>query len=103
MRVLPPPRFSGNPAAVVKTHGSDAWMTKCAAEFNVSETAFLERLARTVYGLRWFTPTTEVGLCGHATLAAAHALFEDDPQVTRLTGPQKGASMGLQLECVAIT
>ena len=71
--------FSGNPAAVVFRHGDGAWMAKVAAEFNLSETAFLERRARTRYGLRWFTPSgAEVDLCGHGTLAAAHALFEDD-------------------------
>ena len=54
-------------------------MAKVAAEFNLSETAFLQRRARRRYGLRWFTPSgAEVDLCGHGTLAAAHALFEDD-------------------------
>ena len=71
--------FSGNPAAVVFAHGSDAWMARVAAEFNLSETAFLERVSRTRYRLRWFTPSgAEVDLCGHGTLAAAHALFEGD-------------------------
>ncbi|KAH8073831.1 hypothetical protein JL721_2374 [Aureococcus anophagefferens] len=56
-----------------------AWMAKVAAEFNLSETAFLQRRARKRYGLRWFTPSgAEVDLCGHGTLAAAHTLFEDD-------------------------
>ncbi|HXZ73413.1 MAG TPA: PhzF family phenazine biosynthesis isomerase, partial [Streptosporangiaceae bacterium] len=51
------------------------WMQSVASEMNLSETAFVEpRAAR--YGLRWFTPVAEVGLCGHATLASAHVLYE---------------------------
>ena len=53
-------------------------MARVAAEFNLSETAFLEPRKPGVYGLRWLTPAAEVDLCGHATLAAAHALFEKD-------------------------
>lgn len=68
--------FTGNPAAVVLLDGprDDAWRLAVAAEFNLSETAFLEA-AGDSWKLRWFTPTTEVPLCGHATLAAAHALW----------------------------
>lgn len=67
--------FTGNPAAVCwLEHPRDAaWMQQVAAEMNLSETAFLEPHAEG-FGLRWFTPTTEVNLCGHATLASAHAL-----------------------------
>ena len=56
-----------------------AWMQAVAAEVNVSETAFvdLSTLASTgEVGLRWFTPKVEVEICGHATLASAHVLFE---------------------------
>lgn len=69
--------FTGNPAAVVLLDGprDDAWRQSVASEFNLSETAFLEP-ARGGFLLRWFTPTVEVDLCGHATLAAAHALWE---------------------------
>lgn len=69
--------FSGNPAAVCILNGpvEDAWMQKLAAEMNLSETAFLFREADG-FGLRWFTPILEVDLCGHATLAAAHVLWE---------------------------
>ena len=69
--------FTGNPAAVVFLDGprDDAWRRAVAAEFNLSETAFVED-AGGVYRLRWFTPAVEVALCGHATLAAAHALWE---------------------------
>ncbi|MCA9322530.1 MAG: PhzF family phenazine biosynthesis protein [Planctomycetes bacterium] len=70
--------FTGNPAAVcILDHPRDAeWMQAVAAELNLSETAFVHRAGPDVYGLRWFTPTTEVSLCGHATLAASHVLFE---------------------------
>jgi PhzF family phenazine biosynthesis protein len=68
--------FSGNPAAVVllQHEVDDAWMQKVAAEFNLSETSFLLPRAEGEWHLRWFTPTTEVNLCGHATLASAHVL-----------------------------
>ncbi len=70
--------FSGNSAAVcvLEEEVSDSWMQNVATEMNLSETAFLNRLDD-VYSLRWFTPTTEVDLCGHATLASAHVLWED--------------------------
>lgn len=69
--------FTGNPAAVVflDQPRDDAWRRSVAAEFNLSETAFVEK-APDGFGLRWFTPSVEVALCGHATLAAAHALWE---------------------------
>ncbi|MBM3775890.1 MAG: PhzF family phenazine biosynthesis protein [Acidobacteria bacterium] len=70
--------FTGNPAAVcVLPHPREArWMQEVAREMNLSETAFVERRAGG-FGLRWFTPATEVDLCGHATLASAHVLWED--------------------------
>jgi len=69
--------FAGNPAAVcVLAAARDArWMQQVAAEMNLSETAFLLRRDGH-YDLRWFTPTVEVDLCGHATLASAHILWE---------------------------
>lgn len=69
--------FSGNPAAVVflDSPRDDAWRAAVAREFNLSETAFLEADGES-FLLRWFTPTVEVPLCGHGTLAAAHALWE---------------------------
>lgn len=69
--------FKGNPAAVCMfaEDESDQWMQSMAGEMNLSETAFLKQSAAG-YDLRWFTPTTEVDLCGHATLAAAHILWE---------------------------
>ena len=69
--------FAGNPAAVcILPKARDAtWMQAVAREMNLSETAFLSRQAEG-FALRWFTPTVEVDLCGHATLASAHALWE---------------------------
>src|SRR5256886_3826978 len=70
--------FAGNPAAVCVLSGprDASWMQDVAREMNLSETAFL--LAHDAgYRLRWFTPAAEVALCGHATLASAHVLWED--------------------------
>jgi predicted PhzF superfamily epimerase YddE/YHI9 len=69
--------FSGNPAGVVllKEPKPDAWMLGIAREMNLSETAFLLPEGD-AYRLRWFTPAVEVTLCGHATLASAHILWE---------------------------
>ena len=70
--------FSGNPAAVclLEDAANEGWMQSVAAELNLSETAFLHKLGDAEYALRWFTPTMEIDLCGHATLASAHALYE---------------------------
>ncbi len=70
-------RFHGNPAAVVV---SEKWlptatMQAIAAENNVAETAFVVPAGER-FGIRWFTPTVEIDLCGHATLASAHVLLE---------------------------
>ncbi len=69
--------FSGNPAMVYRldTWLADELMQKIAAEHNLAETAFVVREAQG-WHIRWFTPTTEVPLCGHATLASAYVLFE---------------------------
>jgi predicted PhzF superfamily epimerase YddE/YHI9 len=71
-------KFRGNPAAVcLPSEPADAsWMQKVAAEMNLSETAFPSPRPDGGWDLRWFTPTVEVDLCGHATLATAHALWE---------------------------
>ncbi len=71
--------FAGNPAAVcvLNEEKSDAWMQAVAAEFNLSETAFLLQRDSDLWDLRWFTPTREVNLCGHATLASAHVLANE--------------------------
>lgn len=70
--------FAGNPAAVclLDHDPSSAWMQAVAAEMNLSETAFVQSNRDGRFSLRWFTPTVEVDLCGHATLASAHILYE---------------------------
>ena len=70
--------LEGNPAAIIPL---DAWMDtglmqKIAKENNLSETAFFVKTAPGKYDLRWFAPESEVDLCGHATLASAHVLFQ---------------------------
>lgn len=95
--------FSGNPAGVcvLDTARDPAWMQHVAQEMNLSETAFLVPKDEG-YHLRWFTPTDEVDLCGHATLASAHALWETgaleteapaqfDTRSGRLTAVRRGA------------
>ncbi len=69
--------FAGNPAAICVLPGprDKRWMQDLAREMNLSETAFLVKQDGG-YNLRWFTPTVEVELCGHATLASAHVLWE---------------------------
>ncbi|MEV0173745.1 PhzF family phenazine biosynthesis protein [Streptomyces sp. NPDC050803] len=71
--------FSGNPAGVLllDSFPADDWLQKVAMEVNHAETAFAHRLsddAEADWALRWFTPATEVAMCGHATLATAHVL-----------------------------
>jgi PhzF family phenazine biosynthesis protein len=69
--------FKGNPAAVclLPEARDEGWMQSVAAEMNLAETAFLVR-QEDGYNLRWFTPKMEVALCGHATLASAHILWQ---------------------------
>jgi PhzF family phenazine biosynthesis protein len=94
--------FAGNPAAVcVLAHAADKrWMQQVAREMNLSETAFLFQ-QDDAWSLRWFTPSVEVALCGHATLASAHVLWQDghlpqdaqarfDTKSGRLTADRKG-------------
>ena len=80
--------FQGNPAAVcpLETWLPEETLQKIALENNLSETAFFVPSEREGidYDLRWFTPTIEVSLCGHATLASAHALWE-----TGVIGPDE--------------
>jgi PhzF family phenazine biosynthesis protein len=70
--------FAGNPAAVciLPAPRQEIWMQQMASEMNLSETAFLCRQADG-FSLRWFTPAVEVDLCGHATLASAHVLWQE--------------------------
>ena len=69
--------FAGNPAAVclLPSWKDDAWLQAVGREMNLPETAFLVKQSDH-YGLRWFTPTVEVEFCGHATLAAAHCVWQ---------------------------
>ena len=74
--------FSGNPAAVVILESplKDDVMQSIAAENNLSETAFVN-INESCFSIRWFTPSIEVDLCGHATLASARILFEFYPDL----------------------
>jgi len=88
-------RFRGNPAAVclLDAPASVEWMQSVAAEMNLSETAFVAPRGDG-WGLRWFTPTVEVALCGHATLASAHVLWQSglvaDDQAIRFHTERSG-------------
>ncbi len=89
--------FAGNPAAVCLLDGpgwpSAGWMQQVAAEMNLAETAFAHPEPDGGWVLRWFTPTVEVDLCGHATLATTHALYEDGG----LDGPVRFATRSGEL------
>ncbi|HKE91982.1 MAG TPA: PhzF family phenazine biosynthesis protein [Gemmatimonadales bacterium] len=107
--------FAGNPAAVcvLASAASEEWMRHVAREMNLSETAFLHR-SGDAWRLRWFTPTVEIALCGHATLASAHVLWEDRylPQGTqarfdtasgRLTADRDGQWIAMDFPAVPVT
>jgi len=91
--------FTGNPAGVclLPTPREDRWMARVAGEMNAPETVFVERKNGS-FSLRWFTPTTEVELCGHATLAASHVLWsegileEEEPAKYQTKGGHLSAS-----------
>jgi PhzF family phenazine biosynthesis protein len=72
--------FAGNPAAVCVLPAArpESWMRDVAREMNLSETAFLVPTDDGGFHLRWFTPAVEVALCGHATVASAHVLWQDE-------------------------
>lgn len=107
--------FAGNPAAVcvLARPASEEWMHRVAREMNLSETAFLVR-AGAAWQLRWFTPTVEVDLCGHATLASAHVLWEDghispetaarfDTKSGRITAERDGSWIRMDFPAVPVT
>ena len=89
--------FTGNPAAVCfpQARPASSWMQAVAGEMNLSETAFLEPAEAGAWELRWFTPMREVDLCGHATLAAAHALWASE---TVAEEPESVSSGNAELE-----
>lgn len=72
-------QFKGNPAAICfsEKEYDDSILQNIAMEMNLSETAFIKKISDNEFNLRWFTPETEVSLCGHATLASAHILWEN--------------------------
>jgi predicted PhzF superfamily epimerase YddE/YHI9 len=104
--------FAGNPAAVVLLPGetpaagggaepfTDVWHQAVAAEFALAETAFVRPRDDGSWSLRWFTPVTEVDLCGHATIASAHWLWEQglvpdvDVDPTKLTFRTRSGDVG---------
>jgi PhzF family phenazine biosynthesis protein len=97
--------FSGNPAAVMLLDKpvDPAWMQAVAREMNLSETAFCVTVGER-FDLRWFTPVQEVELCGHATLATAHVLWqqgrlapEERAQFSTLSGPLSAACDGQRI------
>jgi len=98
--------FAGNPAAVcvLSADRDEGWLSSVAREMNLSETAFVRKDGGR-WHLRWFTPTVEVDLCGHATLAAAHALWEaglagagSDLLFSTKSGELRAAGRGSRIE-----
>ena len=91
--------FAGNPAAVclLEDERDAEWMQAVAAEMNLSETAFV-RPSGDGFHLRWFTPAVEVDLCGHATLASAHALWSEG--IVSDDSPVRFHTRSGVLECV---
>lgn len=92
--------FRGNPAAVclLDSERDSEWMQNVAAEMNLAETAFLLRRDDGDYSLRWFTPAIEVALCGHATLASAHALYEEHGLTSARFHTQSGVLTAERIE-----
>jgi len=99
--------YTGNPAAVcvLDRPTTDEWMQSVAREMRHSETAFCIPLQDETFELRWFTPNGEVRLCGHATLAAAHVLWEEGwlehrktARFSTLSGELSAVPLGRQIE-----
>lgn len=92
--------FAGNPAAVcpLETWPEDALLQNIAAENNLSETAFFVREGD-AYRIRWMTPTAEVDLCGHATLASAFVIFRFiDPAAERIVFRSRSGDLAVSRE-----
>jgi PhzF family phenazine biosynthesis protein len=102
--------FAGNPAAVIVTDGplAEALMRDIAAENNLSETAYVHR-DNEFWNIRWFTPTVEVDLCGHATLAAAwvlateYGLLAESPDGVELRFASRSGELRVQVEHDSVT
>ncbi|SHG34693.1 PhzF family phenazine biosynthesis protein [Streptoalloteichus hindustanus] len=95
--------FGGNPATVLLMEGpaDESWMRRVGTEFNQPVTAFVwPESDDDGYGLRWFSPTTELPLCGHGTLAAAHVLWENEvvPADQRITFHTKAGPLTVHQE-----
>jgi PhzF family phenazine biosynthesis protein len=95
--------FAGNPAAVcvLEKPADEVWMQSVAMEMNLSETAFVTRRADGDFDLRWFTPAVEVALCGHATLATSHILWETgilNPEATARYHTESGLLQARQVD-----
>src|SRR5206468_12500462 len=90
--------FEGNPAAVclLGEERPEGWMQSVAAEMNLSATEFIRPVDRG-YELRWFTPTVEIALCGHATLASAHVMWTEN--VAGRSGPIRFHTKSGILKC----
>ena len=86
--------FKGNPAAVVPLNSwlPDQMMLSIATENNLSETAFFVKSEDDIYHIRWFSPIKEIAFCGHATLASAQVIFDNDTQIReiKLYAPEVG-------------
>ena len=80
-------KFKGNPAAVIILEEwlEDSMMQSIAIENNLSETAFAKKCDKNSYEIRWFSPITEIDFCGHATLATAFVLFEENNLLNEVT------------------
>ncbi len=93
--------FAGNPAAVCvfPAFPADAVLQAIAAENNLAETAFIVKRVPEQYDLRWFTPTVEVEICGHATLASAHVVFSHlEPGAATLAFETRSGTMTVTRE-----
>ena len=98
--------FGGNPAAIVPFESQwldDGTLQSIAAENNLAETAYIIRKSAGRYDLRWFTPTVEMDLCGHATLASAFVIFKHlEPGLSRVAferGPANSWSSARRAGC----
>jgi predicted PhzF superfamily epimerase YddE/YHI9 len=96
--------FRGNPAAVCPLEDwlPDGLLQAIAEENNLSETAFYVG-CKAGYSLRWFTPTKEVDLCGHATLAAAHVVFGQNHELTRITFQSRSGPLHVSRDADRLT